>query len=164
MRKHQVVFCSPGTFTSEVSAKDIESWDTKKAVKMAKNITERHGAKPYGFYFETLLVSPDVPDGEGGMLKVQPKVVEKSGVHFLGGELQTYDDVLKRNDSKEEILRSNMRYNDMWIVCVNTNSYRSTMPFEEKDALVDDQGNIVARGNDKKHVSYRKTAKAQYNP
>lgn len=164
MRKHQVVFCSPGTLFSEMSAKDIDSWDTKQAVKMAKDITERHGAKPYGFYFETLLFSPDVPDGEGGMLKVQPKVVEKSGVHFLGGQLQTYDDVLKRNDSKEEILRSNMRYNDMWIVCVNTNSYRSTMPFEEKDALVDDQGNIVARGNDKEHVSYRKTAKAQYNP
>jgi hypothetical protein len=49
MRKHYVTFYSPGTFVSESSTLSIEDWDTAKAVEMAKNIQERHGAKPYGF-------------------------------------------------------------------------------------------------------------------
>ncbi len=155
MRKHQVTFYSPGTLFSESSTHDIESWDTAKAVEIAETVLARYNAKPYGFVFETIIVADDVPDGEGGFLKVQSKRVEKSGVHFLGGRLETYSDVVARNDPKEEILRSNMRGNEMWIVCVNTNSFRSTMPFEEQDVVVNAHGTIVERGDDPKHVAYR---------
>lgn len=156
MRKHEVTFYSPGTLFSESSTFDIDDWDTAKAVKMSKKVTERYGAKPYAFTFTTVLTGKDVSDGEGGTLKVQPKEVEKSGMHFLGGKLETYDDVVARNKPEEDILRSNMRGNGMWIVCINTNSYRSTLPFSEKDFVVDESGVIVERGNDKKHVAYRK--------
>jgi hypothetical protein len=155
LRKHRITFYSPGTLFSEASDRSIDSWDTKKAVAMAKDIMERHNAKPYGFKFETLLVSDDVPDGEGGWLKTQSKTVETSGTHFLTGTLETYDDVVRRNSDKESILRTNMHANGYWIVCINTNSYRSTLPFDEKDRIVDMDGNVVERGDDPKYVAYR---------
>jgi len=155
MRKHQVRFYSPGTLFSESSVHDIDSWDTAKAVEMAERILERYNAKPYGFVFETLLVADDVPDGEGGTLRVESRRVAQSGVHFLGGKLETYDDVVARNDDKENILRSNMRGNEQWIVCINTNSWRSTMPFNDEDCIVDAQGKVVERGDDPKYRAYR---------
>lgn len=155
MRKHQVTFYSPGTLFSESSTHDIDSWDTAKAVEMSETITARYNARPYGFIFRTLLVVDDVPDGEGGTLKVEPKVVESSGIHFLGGRLETYDDVVARNDDKESILRSNMRNNEHWIIIINDNSYRSTLPFNEEDCIVNAQGIVVQRGDDSKLVAYR---------
>lgn len=155
MRKHRVTFYSPGTFVSESSSFDIDSWDTAKAVEMSEKITERYNAKPYGFVFSTYLTHDDVPDGEGGVLRVEPKTIKKSGIHFLGGRLETYTEVVNRNDPKEDILRSNMRGNEQWIVCINTNSFRSTMPFDEEDCIVDAQGKIVERGNDPKYIAYR---------
>lgn len=155
MRKHQVIFYSPGTLFSESSTHDIDSWDTVQAVAMAETIRARYNARPYGFVFRTLIIADDVPDGEGGFLHVEPKEVARSGVHFLGGRLETYSDVVARNDDKEDILRSNMRNNDYWIVCINENSFRSTMPFDEKDFIVNAQGIVVQRGDDPQLVAYR---------
>lgn len=154
--KHTVTFYSPGTLFSEQTSKDIDSWDTKKAVEMAETISERYGAKPYAFVFRTFKTHDPVSDGEGGLLKVESKKEKESGYYFLGGKLETYDDVVKRNDPKEEILRSNMRGNEYWIVCINTNSYRSTMPFGEDDKIVDASGIVIESGDDSKHVKYRK--------
>lgn len=162
MRKHQVTFYSPGTLFSESSTYDIDSWDTAKAVELSEKVIERYGAKPYGFAFETIITAKDIPDGEGGTLKVQSKLAEKSGIHFLGGRLETYDDVVGRNDKKESILRDNMRFNDMWIVCVNDNSWRSTLPFDENCRIVDVTGKIVERGDDPKYVAYRKEKTAYW--
>lgn len=166
MRKHQVTFYSPGTLFSESSTFDIESWDPVKAVAMSETIKERYNAKPYGFVFSTLLTHDDVPDGEGGFLQVESKTVKKSGVHFLGGRLETYDDVVARKDPKEDILQSNMRCNEDWIICINTNSFRSTMPFNVDDVIVNATGKIIERGDNPEYVAYRtkQTAKrdAQY--
>lgn len=151
MKKHKVVFYSPGTLFSESTSRDIGSWDTKEAVKLAETITY---GKPYGFVFETHLTAEDVPDGEGGRLKVQPKLVDKSGVHFLGGTTLTYDMVCETH-RESDILRSNMRGNGYWIVCVNTNSWKTTMPFDEKDCIVDAFGTIVERGDQPRYMAYR---------
>jgi hypothetical protein len=161
MRKDQVMFYSPGTLFSESSTYPIDSWDTKEAVKMAEKIVERHNAKPYGFLFETLLIADPISDGEGGTLKVESKVVKTSGLYFLGGRVETYDEVAVRNDDSESILQSNMRNNDMWIVCVNTNSWKVTLPFGEKDCMVDAQGNIIIRGDDPGYLEYRRVKKAE---
>lgn len=155
-RKHTVTFLSPGTLFSESTTKDIDSWDTKQAVKMAEKIMERHGAKPYGFQFETWKTHSPVSDGEGGVLEVRPKLEKKSGVYFLGGKLETYDDVVKRNLDSENILRSNMRGNEYWVVCVNTNSYKSTLPFGEEDKVVDATGTVTESGDEPKWIKYRK--------
>jgi hypothetical protein len=154
-RKHTVTFYSPGTLFSEQSEKDIDSWDTKKAIEMAESILERYNAKPYAFVFRTYKTHAPVSDGEGGTLEVRPKKEKESGYYFLGGKLETYDDVLARNLDSENILRSNMRGNEYWIVCINTNSFKSTMPFGEDDKIVDASGTIIESGDDPKWIKYR---------
>lgn len=157
--KHYVTFLSPGTLFSESSTKEIDSWDTKKAVEMAEKILERYNAKPYGFRFSTYKTHEPVSDGEGGTLEVRPKLTKESGLYFLGGKLETYDDVVRRNSDKEQILRDNMRFNDIWIVCINDNSWRATMPFEESSAIVDARGAIIEKGDDPKYIQYRQEQK-----
>lgn len=145
MIKHFVEFFSPGTFISETSEKPIDSWDVKKATKMAKNISERYGAKPYGFRFRTKVTAEKVVvDGEA--LDVVPKIKESSGMFFINGRVLTLDDI---PDTKENnILRSNMRSNNWNAVVETTNSYRHTAPFEKDDVCVDSNGNITVRGSD----------------
>ena len=163
--QHFVNFLSPGTFFNEETNEPIGEWDTKLATQMASKIKERHGATPYGFKFETRITHPPIPDGEGGKLEVVPKTIKTSGTYFLGGELETLDEIKKRKDPRDSILISNMEGNGWYIVCVNTNSYKSTMPFNKEDFLLDKKGGIVSSGNDKKFVEYRKntgaTLKAQ---
>jgi hypothetical protein len=160
-RKHYVEFFSPGSFFSETSTREISSWDTGKAVALSKNIKERYGASPYGFRFFTQIEHQPIPDSEGGTLKVQPKIVERSGMYYLGGELETYDDVANRNDPKESILRSNMQGNDWWVVIVNTNSYKSVQPFDQNSFIVDDSGKVIRSGNDNDLTSYVARKKLQ---
>ncbi len=151
-RKHFVTFLSPGTFMSEQTTKPIDAWDSVQAVVMSEKIVERHGAKPYGFYFTTCLVTGPVPDGEGGTLNVESKEVERSGMHHLGGKVESYDEV----DPKEEVLRRNMDWNDYAYVCTTTNSYRHTAIFDEKDVVVDATGQVTERGNSPERIVYRK--------
>ncbi len=155
VRKHYVTFYSPGTFFTEQTTKPIDDWDTKVAVEMAKTVLERYNAKPYAFRFFTQLEAEPVPDGEGGMLKVEPKEVESTHLFYLGGTLRNFDEVVEKNDPKENILRSNMRGNRMWVIIENTNSWRFTGPFNQEDVIVDDAGEIVKRGDDTDLVEYR---------
>lgn len=155
MRKHYVTFMSPGSFFSESAIKPIAEWSPRLAVEMAETILERYNAKPYGFYFTTRLSAAPVSDGEGGSLNVEEKEIARSGPHFLGGKLRTLDEVVAENNTKEDILRSNMRCNGCWIVIENTNSWKSTMPFEESAVVVDARGEIVERGDAPKHIAYR---------
>jgi len=80
---------------------------------------------------------------------------------FLGGKLYTFDEVVKRNDPKEEILRSNMEVNEYWVIIQNDNSWRFTGEFSEEDAILDENGEIVNRGDDPKLVAYRKKMSEQ---
>lgn len=149
--KHYVTFYSPGTLMSEQITMEIDSWDTRKAVGMAEQVIERHGARPYAFVFKTFA-------GDKGC-----QSYSESAKHFLGGKLDTYDDVVARNDPGERILRSNMSNNGIWIVCVNTNSWKSTMPFEARDKIVDAKGETVEDGSDPKWAKYRADCAAKYN-
>jgi hypothetical protein len=158
-RKTTVTFISPGTFVAESTTKGIESRDIKKAVAMAAEITERYNAKPYAFYFSTVIEHPPIDDGDGGTLTVNSKELETTGMYFLTGEIETYDDVIARNDPKENILRSNMEQTP--IVVVNKNSFKSTTPFHENDFIVDLEGNIIAHGDEPKWKAYRKQHEAK---
>lgn len=148
MRKHFVTFYSPGTMFAESDVVAIGTWLPVEAARMAKDITQRHGAKPYGFRFSTCIVARPVPDGEGGLLEVEPKEVARSGMFFLTGTVRIVKDIEAKADPAERILLSNMKGNG-WAACVqNDNSYRSTQPFTKEDVVVDWDGNIVASGAD----------------
>jgi hypothetical protein len=128
MEKHFVTFCSPGTFFAEQSTKEIPSWDIGTAIKLSKDIKERYDALPYGFYFTTRTRGPDDFDSEESA---------RSPFHWLGGEVQTLEEVEARNDPSEETLRSNMRSNKWNKIVVNTNSYKWTQPLEDDHVIVD---------------------------
>ena len=146
-REHRVTFYSPGTLFAESTTKPIAEWDPRVAVEMAERITERHGAKPYSFSFSTILVSPPIDDGEGGTMDVPPKQVESSAYYHLGGKVETYAQVVARDDPKEHILRANMRGNGVAAVVVTTNSYKHTQAFEGDDVIVDATGTVVDRAS-----------------
>ena len=128
MEKHFVTFCSPGTFVAEQSTKEIPSWDIGTAIDIARTITERYEALPYGFYFTTRSRGKDDFDS---------KQSKKSPMHWLGGEVQTLKQLEDRNDPSEDILRSNMRCNGWDKIIVNTNSYQWSQPLEKDDIILD---------------------------
>ena len=128
IKKHFVEFLSPGTFVSEVSQKPIDAWDVYAAVAMAKDISERHGARPYGFRFLTR--------GRGDN-DLDSTVLDQSGIYYLGGTVRTADEVLSGSDPKEEVLRSNVRINGIKRIIVNNNSWRVTAALHECDTVLD---------------------------
>lgn len=154
MKKFNVIFLSPGTFISETSTKEIESIDLKLAMQMSKSIVKRYKATPYGFYFEEVIASDPI-EVDGHKLKVVSEVVNRTGTYFISGKLKTIEDIESESDPKDHILLSNMRCNDWPIVVEVVRGYKSTMPFEEKDFIIDEDGNVVERGDDPKHVEYR---------
>lgn len=128
MEKHFVEFLSPGTFVSESTAEEIPSWDVEAAKQRAASIHERHGARPYGFRFLTRTRGPDDLDS---------RVTDRSGMYYLGGTIRTLTDVEKDNLPNEDILRSNMRNNNVDRIVTNTNSWRFTAPLNDGDVVLD---------------------------
>lgn len=126
IKKHFVEFLSPGTLFSEVTSKEIEKWDVPTAIEMAKGITERYGAKPYGFRFLTRA---------RGVTDLDSKVTETSPIYYLGGRIMTLDEV-KKEMPGEKILISNMECNDIKRVIVNDNSWRFTAELRDSDIVL----------------------------
>lgn len=128
VQQHFVTFYSPGTLMSETSTYPIDSWDIETAVKMSKNIKERHGAKPYGFVFSTKAREDH---------ELNSKEVKRSGTYYLSGRVLTLKQVMAEMPN-ERILISNMRINNINKVIINNNSYCSTLPFHENDVVITD--------------------------
>lgn len=144
--KHFVVFSSPGTFFDETSERPIGGWSIADALKLAKDITERYGAKPYGFRFETRLVSAPVDDGRGGTLEVLPRTVKTSGMHYIDGRLLTLAEVEANPEyGKESQLAGNMRANHWTHVVQTQNSYRHVALFKDGDLIVDSKTAAAAK-------------------
>ena len=120
-----------------------------------KALTERYGSKPFGFYFATNIVSEPIDDGEGGTLDVSSNEVARSGIYYINGKLYTYDDVVERNDPKEDILRSNMSCNSYGIIVETKNSYKHAAEFNKDDFVVNSDGVIVERGTHPKWLAYQ---------
>ncbi len=129
--KNYVVFYSPGTFFAESTSKEIDSWDTEKAIALSKEITERYGARPYGFRFKTL----ERDENDASMFP-QTKETKTSGMYFLGGTIYTLEQIKARNDPNDRILIRNMESNGVNRVVENTNSYKTTRLFEDGDTFI----------------------------
>jgi len=134
MRKHFVIFFSPGTLLAEQTQKPIESWDVEKAVEMSREITERYNAKPYGFCFVTRERKPRDLDS---------KEVERSTMYYLGGAVFTLDELKAQNDPEDRILIQNMECNGWNRVVINKNSWKWTQPLSEGDEVLDYQPQAV---------------------
>lgn len=127
MKKHFVIFESPGTFFHEQTERPIESWDVAAALKMADDVSERYGATPFAFHFITR---------ERGNDDLDSRKTKESGRYFLGGRVMDLEQV-KKEMPDAKILISNMEANSIGCVIVNNNSWKVTQPFTEKDALLE---------------------------
>lgn len=128
-----VTFYSPGTFVNEQTSRPIESWDVHEAVEMARGIVERYNARPFGFRFTT----------HGRKLgELNASEIDRSPMHYLGGEVQTLAQIEARNDPADRILIGNMKRNDYGRVIVNQNSWKCTLPLLEGDVIVPFSGFI----------------------
>jgi len=127
MEKHFVQFFSPGTFVSEQSEFEVSTFDKVQAVEKAREIVERHGARPYGFRFVTKTRGEDDLDSH---------VSYYSGMHYLGGSIYSLAEIKARNDPKDSILISNMEMNGIARVIENNNSWRFTGEFKDGDQLL----------------------------
>lgn len=123
-----VTFYSPGTFFAETTLREVKAWSVPIAKRMARKIQERYGATPYAFRFSTRKRIGKKPDAE---------VIKTSPLYYLGGVVETLEEIEKRNDPEEKILRSNMKCNGWKKVITNTNSWKITQPFEETDVLLE---------------------------
>ena len=128
MKQHFVEFYSPGTFVAEQSTRPIDAWNVDTAIEMARSIKERHGAVPYGFRF----ITRGREDNE-----LDSRIIDKSGLYYLGGRVETVEDVRQRDDPKEKILLSNMERNGFDRIVINENSGRWTQPLHETDTVLD---------------------------
>jgi hypothetical protein len=128
MQQHYVTYLSPGTFVSEQTTNPIDAWDVEAAADAAHFIKERHGAVPYGFYFTTRARNDDELDA---------KEVARSSMYYLGGRIETREEVEARNDPKENILRANMRCNGVERIIVNDNSWRFITGLKSTDVVLD---------------------------
>lgn len=128
MKKHFVTFLSPGSFCSEQTQKPIDEWDVETAKDMVRNIKERHGATPYGFYFSTRERKDDELDS---------KVTKTSSMYYLGGKIETLAEVKARKDPNDKILISNMECNEWDRIITNTNSWKITQPLGKDDIVLE---------------------------
>lgn len=128
IEQHFVTFYSPGTFIAETTAKPVKSWDVDAAVSMARDIHERHGASPYGFRFTARGRGPDDLDS---------RQTAQSCFYWLGGKVETVEEVAARNDPSERILLGNMQGNGWDRIVTNTNSWKWTQPLHDGDVVLD---------------------------
>jgi len=127
MRQSFVTFFSPGTMVAETTTTPIDKWDINKAISMAKEVKERHGALPYGFQF-TIRERADK--------ELDSKETVRSGMYYLGGKISTLDEIKKKNDPKDRILISNMECNGYDRIVTNNNSWKWTQPLGENDTVL----------------------------
>ncbi len=118
---------SPGTFVSESTTKEVDSWDVNIAKEMAEKISERYNSAPYGFYFSTKSRLETDLDS---------KVINKSPMYYLGGTILVLDEIKSRNDPNDRILISNMECNKWDRVIENCNSWKITLPLEKGDIVL----------------------------
>lgn len=128
MIAHFVTFLSPGTFFHEDTTKPIESWDVKKAKEMARDIKERYNATPFAFYFTTR---------SRGEEDLDSKQSARSCTYYLGGKIETLEEVKARNLPDESILLANMQGNGWTRIIVNSNSWKITAPLKDDDVVLD---------------------------
>lgn len=122
-----VTFLSPGTFLHEETTLPIGGWLVEEALSMAASIVERHGARPFAFYFTTR---------SRGDADLDSKVTGTSGRHYIGGTVLTLAEVKARRDPDDRTLIQNMEINGWERVVVTESPYRVTQPLRHGDVIL----------------------------
>ncbi len=160
---YKITFSSPGTFFCEQSSREFDTLDFPAILAAAKEIKERYNSAPFGFTYKKLQLPDSLPTVEGFEVTVEPKTLEStSAMHYITGDLIFARD-LPENDRGRSILKSNLEGNSDGIGIENRNSFLFTGMFEIGDVIIDWDGNIIRRGNDKDLMQIRRENKAMLN-
>lgn len=124
--EHWVKFLLPGTLFPEETRVQLESRSTREAMAFADK-------NAYAFKLYDVEVRTGVlEDGE----KIENRrMVNESGMYFIGGKLLDKEDIAKENElnNRYSILLSNMESNGYeYVVRCRTGNYQ---PFQEGDVL-----------------------------
>lgn len=141
IERHFVEFYSPGTFMAETSERPIDSWNVEAAKRLADGVAERHGATPYAFRFITRGRGPSDLDS---------RELRRSHTYYLGGKVETIDEIRRRANPGEAILLSNMEGNGWDRVVVNDNSWRWVQPLREGDVVLEYTAPARAAGKERR--------------
>lgn len=136
LTKHFVTFYSPGTMFPEVTEQSIDEWDVREAFHRARAVVERYDSRPYAFQFSTRTRGPEDLDS---------KVSARSSYYFINGKIETREEIMARNDPKEEILRTNMECNNFAAVWTSCTPWRHTASLADEDVCLDSDGNVIER-------------------
>jgi hypothetical protein len=128
LQKHFVTFYSPGTFFDEETTKEISEWDINAARELAKNITERYDARPFGFQFSTRSRGDEDFDSHE---------INRSPMYYLNATILTRDEIIAKNDPKDEMLLTNMEYNKWNRIITGTAGFRWAKPLRDSDIILD---------------------------
>jgi len=128
MQQHYVTFYSPGTFVPEFTEKPIDSWDIETACRMATEIVERYGARPYAFRFKTR---------SRGESDFEPSLQSFSPTHFINCRVETREEIESRNLPDERILVANLRFGNIARVAVPKSGWKTVVPIRDEDVIVD---------------------------
>ena len=127
MKKHFVVFYSPGTFVAEQTTKEIDSWDINKAIEMSSDIKERYNAIHYAFVFITR---------ENDGTKLDSKEIKRSNLYYLGGKIITLKQLKDENLPNNKTLIQNMERNNWDKVIQTTKGWEWTQPLRDTDVVL----------------------------
>ncbi len=127
MKQNFVTFYSAGTFVHEETTKPIEEWEVTEAQRMAGYILERHNATPFAFQFSTR----ERKDGD-----LDSHESSRSARYYLGGKVETLEEVKARATDADRILISNMEGNGWDRIITNSNSWKVTQPLEPTDIVL----------------------------
>jgi hypothetical protein len=128
LKKHYVVFYSPGTIVAEKNVEEIDSWDVNKAIERSKNIIQRYGAKPYGFRFKTRYRGPKDFDS---------KEVASSNMYYLPHCIaRSLAEIEAENNDNNKILLDNMRINRYEKVVQTTDRWLWAQPLKPEDVIL----------------------------
>lgn len=134
--KHFVTFYSPGTFFSEQTTEPIGAWDPKAALAMASNVTERYGAKPYGFQFTTRT---------RGDSDLDSNVSATSPRYYFGVKVESLADVKARGEPEGSCLITNMECNGWPHIVSTIAGWKATLPLMPEDVVLDAAGQPIPR-------------------
>lgn len=127
MKKHFVTFYSPGTFVSEETTQEINSWNVEEAAQRAENITERYNARPFGFRFITK---------ERGENDLDSTEIDRSNMYYVNCKIQTLPILILRNHPDDAILISNMQVNGWDKVATTIKGWRATYQINKGDVVL----------------------------
>lgn len=121
--QHFVTFLYPSVPHAETVTRAISEWDTTAAVQMAKDIRP----KPYAFRFSTKARTAEELDS---------REVANSGLYFMGGIVETIDD-MRNNPEGRTILLRNMETNGYARVITTLGKPTWCQPLGDDDVVLD---------------------------